>query len=143
MFDSFLFYQILFYPKYLVIFQILFNSIYNTHITNNPDNLLVCGQNLRQGEKKFSRCLDANSGEEFIKKPRMIQTPEKVVNVFAKKFSVIITKSYDCYVWGEFADYFMENFLNPFEKFGKVGGLDSEDEDQAEYDRKSVKRVFF
>ena len=67
----------------------------------------------------------------------MVPTPEKVINVFAKKFSAIITKSYDCYVWGEFADYFIERFLNPFEKFGKSGGLDSEDEDQENYDRKS------
>lgn len=84
------------------------------------------------------RCLDFNSGEEYITSPRQISTPEKVINIYAKKFSVIITKSYDCYVWGEFADFFVERFLNPFEKFGKSGGLDSDEEDQTEYDRKSV-----
>ena len=73
----------------------------------------------------------------------MIQTPEKVINIYAKKFSVIITKSYNCYVWGEFADFFVERFLNPFEKFGKSAGLDSEDEEQAEYDRKSVIKYFY
>jgi hypothetical protein len=100
---------------------------------------LVCGKNLYKGEGKFHRCLDFTSGDEYITSPRMVATPEKVINVFAKKFSVIITKSYDCYVWGEFADYFIERFLNPFEKFGKSGGLDSEDEDQMDYDRKSVR----
>lgn len=105
---------------------------------NRADNLLVCGKNLYKSEGNIYRCLDFNSGEDFIKAPRMVPTPEKIVNIFAKKFSVIITKSYDCYVWGEFADFFVKRFLNPFEKYGKNGGLDSEDEDQAEYDRKSV-----
>ena len=88
------------------------------------------------------QCLDFSSNYEHIVTPKLIQTPEKVVNIFAKKFSVVITKSYDCLVWGEFADFFVERFLNPFEKFSKNGGLNSDDEEQAEYDRKSVENNY-
>lgn len=67
--------------------------------------------------------------------PRILQTPDKVINVFAKKCSMIITKSYDAYVWGEFHEYFIENFLNPFENL--KDDHDSDDED-TNFDHKNV-----
>jgi hypothetical protein len=48
---------------------------------------------------------------------------------------VIITKSYDTYVWGEFHDYFIERFLNPFENLKE--NYDS-DEEGMDFDHKSV-----
>ena len=105
---------------------------------------MVCGKNLYpNGNGELNRCLDFNSGEEFIKTPKFVPTPEKVINIYAKKFSVIITKSYDCLIWGDFNDLYLERFLNPFENVSKINDLDSDDEDQAEYDRKSVMHSVF
>lgn len=96
----------------------------------------MCGRNLYEDTQgSLRRCLDFNSEETHIVYPRILKTPDKVINVFAKKCSVIITKSYDSYVWGEFHDYFIERFLNPFENLKE--NYDS-DEDAMDFDHKSV-----
>lgn len=94
------------------------------------DNLLACGRNLyADKEGGFRRCLDLDSGDKFLTSPQQLHLPEKVVAVYARKFSAVITKSYDCLVWGQFSDFFIERYLNPFEKYRRGEG-ESEDEEQ-------------
>ena len=94
---------------------------------------MACGRNLYPDkDNTLRRCLDLDSAEKFLTSPQLLHLPEKVVAVYARKFSAVITKSYDCLVWGQFSDFFIERYLNPFEKYRR-GENDSEDE--AEYDR--------
>ena len=97
----------------------------------------MCGRNLYEdSEGSMRRCLDFNSEETHIVYPRVMKTPDKVLNIFARKCSAILTKSYDAYIWGEFHNYFIERFLNPFENL-KGDNYDSEEEGM-DYDHKSV-----